>query len=277
MALPLRPVVIIDAGRIKLSTIFADLIAFRNVFLLLVKRDLQIRYSQTFLGILWVILQPASATLAFWLVFGKLAHVPSEGVPYPLFALAGLVPWMFFSNGISNAGNSLLNNSAIIGKVYFPRMLIPFAAVAGGTVDFAISFLIQIGASLYSGVFPSLWRIPFFFLLTAILVALTLGVGMTLSVLTVKYRDIRHALPFVIQFALFVTPISYPAKLLPHQFSWLGWMNPVAGIIEGYRSFWFNHPIDWSSLGFSGLVTLMFLAASTMLFQHREAEVADIL
>src|SRR2546421_6385579 len=191
-----------------------DLWVYRELLYFLTWRDIKVRYKQTLLGASWAIIQPLFTMLLFTLFFGKLAHVPSDGVPYPIFAYAGLLPWTFFSNAVTNSGNSLVGSSNLITKVYFPRMIIPGAAVGAGLVDFAIAFIILIVLMIYYGV-AFTWSIVMLPVLIILLTLLAIGVGMWTSALNVKYRDIRYALPFVIQLWLFASTVIYPASLMP--------------------------------------------------------------
>src|SRR5437660_12885532 len=197
-----------------------DLWVYRELLYFLTWRDIKVRYKQTLLGASWAIIQPFFTMLLFTLFFGKLAHVPSDGVPYPIFAYAGLLPWMFFSNAVTNSGNSLVGSANLITKVYFPRVVIPAAAVMAGLVDFFFAFLTLIALMFYYRVPPStsLLALPGLVLLTA---TLALAVGMWMSALNVKYRDVRYALPFLIQLWMFASPIIYPSSMVPAKWHWL--------------------------------------------------------
>ena len=274
---PTVPTTVIRAGKFTFQESFSDILLHRHTFLLLIKRDLQIRYSQTILGIAWVVLQPLSITLAFWLVYGQMTRITYTEIPYPLFVFTGLVPWMFFTNAITNGSNSLLAYSSIIGKVYFPRLLIPLAVVSAGLVDFIIGIVIQVGIAFYYGGHLDPMRIPFFILNVVLLLMLSVGLSLNLAILTFKYRDLRYVLPLLLQFGLFVTPISYPIGILSSRIGWLAELNPMLGIIEGYKAFWFNQVIPWYSLGISTLFAGVILVLGFFLFQQRESELADIL
>jgi lipopolysaccharide transport system permease protein len=239
-------------------------------------RDIKVRYKQTLLGASWAIIQPFFTMLLFTLFFGKLAHIPSDGVPYPIFAYAGLLPWTFFSNAVTNSGNSLVGSSNLITKVYFPRMIIPGAAVGAGLVDFAIAFIILIVLMIYYGVALT-WSILMLPVLVILLTLLAIGVGMWTSALNVKYRDIRYALPFVIQLWLFASPVIYPASLMPLKWRWVLWLNPLSGIIEGFRSSLLGtNRFDWTALGLSTALTLAVLVYSAYTFRRMEKVFADI-
>jgi lipopolysaccharide transport system permease protein len=238
-------------------------------------RDVKVRYKQTLLGAAWAVIQPLFAMAIFTLFFGRLAGVPSDGIPYPIFAYAGLLPWMFFSNAVTNSGNSLVGSSNLITKVYFPRMIIPAAAVGAGLIDFAIALLILVVLMIYYGIAVSV-NLLMFPVLVALTILLALGVGMLMSGLNVKYRDVRHALPFLIQLWMFATPIVYPASLVPGKWRLAYALNPLTGIIEGYRCSLFGRTFDWSSLATSAGITLAILIYSAYSFRRMEKSFADV-
>jgi len=257
-----------------------DLWHYRELLFFLTWRDIKVRYRQTVLGVVWAIIQPLFAMLIFTLFFGRLAGMPSDGIPYPLFAYAGLLPWMFFSTAVTTSGNSLVGSANLISKVYFPRLLIPASAVGAALVDFAVSFGLLIAMMIWyyaQGLVElpglGLLLLPLLVFLTGLL---ALGVGLWLSALNVKYRDIRHALPFLIQVWMFATPIIYPASLVPERYRWVLALNPLAGIIEAYRSALFNRPFDWVSLGVSAAVTLVILIFAAYGFRQMEKNFADL-
>ena len=253
-----------------------DLWAYRELLYFLTWRDVKVRYKQTILGAAWAIIQPLFAMLLFTLFFGKLAGMPSDGIPYPIFAYAGLLPWMFFSNAVTNSGNSLVGSANLITKVYFPRMIIPGAAVCAGLVDFAIAFVILIALMIYYRVALS-WNLLAVPVLLALTTLLALGVGMWTSALNVKYRDIRYALPFLIQLWMFASPVIYPASLMPQKWRWVLWLNPLTGIIEGFRSSLFSaNRFDWTALGLSTTITLAVCVYSAYHFRRMERIFADI-
>jgi lipopolysaccharide transport system permease protein len=253
-----------------------DLWVYRELLYFLTWRDIKVRYKQTLLGASWAIIQPFFTMLLFTLFFGKLAHMPSDGIPYPIFAYAGLLPWTFFSNAVTNSGNSLVGSSNLITKVYFPRMIIPGAAVGAGLVDFAIAFIILIVLMIYYGVALT-WGIVMLPVLIVLLTLLAIGVGMWTSALNVKYRDIRYALPFVIQLWLFASPVIYPASLMPLKWRWVLALNPLTGIIEGFRSSLLGtNRFDWTALGVSTAFTLGMLVYSAYTFRRMEKVFADV-
>jgi lipopolysaccharide transport system permease protein len=213
--------------------------------------------------------------LIFTLFFGRLAGVPSDNIPYPVFAYAGLLPWTFFANAVSSSGNSLVGSANLITKVYFPRMIIPAAAVGAGLVDLGISFLVLIPLMVYYGVTIT-WNVlmlPVFVALTALL---ALGVGMWLSALNVKYRDVRFALPFLVQLWMFVSPVIYPTSFLPERWRLLFALNPMTGIIEGYRSALFGHAFNLKALLLATSITLAVLVYASFSFRRMEKSFADI-
>lgn len=276
-SLPDQPVVTIEPSKSWVALNLRDLWSYRELLYFLTWRDVKVRYKQTALGVAWAIIQPLFTMLIFTLFFGKLAGIESQtgGVPYPIFAYAGLLPWMFFSNALTTSGNSLVGSAHLITKVYFPRMMIPGAAVAAGLVDFAIAFVILVILMFYYGVAPA-WTALMLPVLVMMTVVLALGMGMWLSALNVKYRDVRFALPFLLQLWMFVSPVIYPSSFLPEKYRWLLMLNPVSGIIEGYRSSLFGKPFNWPALGVSALIGLVLLVYSSYSFKRMERSFADI-
>ena len=249
--------------------------AYRELLFFLIWRDVKVRYKQTVLGAAWAIIQPLCTTIIFTLFFGRLVNMPSDGIPYPLFAFAGLTIWTFFSNAVTNSGNSLVGSSHLITKVYFPRMIIPGAAVGAGLLDLAIASVILLGMMFWYGT-PltfGLLLFPVIILLTALL---ALGVGMWMSALNVKYRDIRYALPFLIQLWMFATPIIYPTSLVPAKWRWALALNPLTGIIEGLRAALFGRPLSWTLLIISTITTLLILVCAAFAFRSMEKSFADV-
>ena len=274
-ALPEEPLVVIEPNRNWSTLDLQDLWAFRELLYFLTWRDVKVRYKQTGLGVAWAIIQPLFTMLVFTLFFGRLAGVPSDNVPYPVFVYAGLLAWTFFANAITNSGNSLVGSAHLITKVYFPRMIIPGAAVAAGLVDFAIALIILAVLMIYYGVTVT-WSILMFPVVVLLTTLLALGTGMWLSALNVKYRDVRFALPFLVQLWMFVSPVIYPASFLPEKNHWLLWLNPMTGIIEGYRSTLFGRRFDWMALGCSTAITFILLIYSSYYFRRMEKSFADV-
>jgi lipopolysaccharide transport system permease protein len=275
--LPDKPLLTIEPRKAWVELNLSDLWAYRELLYFLTWRDVRVRYKQTVLGVAWAILQPLLAMLIFTVFFGRLAglNARTEGIPYPLFAYAGLLPWTFFANSVTNSGNSLIGSANLITKVYFPRMLIPGAAVAAGLVDFAVGFALLVFLMFYYKISVSLnlLLLPVLILLTAIL---ALGVGMWLSALNVKYRDVRFALPFLIQLWMFISPVIYPSTIVPESWRGILWLNPLSGIIESYRSSLFGRPFNWGQLAASFLITSIILLYASYSFRRIERSFADL-
>lgn len=250
----------------------SELWSYRELLYFLVWRDVKVRYKQTVLGAAWALLQPLLLMLIFTFFFSHLAGIKTN-VPYPLFAYAGLLPWLFFANAVTNSGNSLIGNTNLITKVYFPRLLIPAAAVAACLVDLAIAFLLFVVLMIYyrADVGPEILLVP---LPIILLTLLALGVGLLLSALNVKYRDIRYALPFLIQVLMFASPVIYP---VPTSWRWLLALNPLTGIIESFRTAFFGGPVDWLAIGLSSAITLVILLLATVSFRRMEQSFADLI
>jgi lipopolysaccharide transport system permease protein len=277
--LPDQPLVTIEPDRGFGGAWLRELWAYRELLLFLAWRDIKVRYKQTTLGILWVVLQPLLMTIVFSTFFGVLARVPSDGLPYPLLVFAGLLPWNFFSVAVIQSGSSIVGNTNLITKVYFPRLIIPAAAIAARLVDFGVAFLILIGLMAYYRVVPSSQAaaLPALVLLTSLL---ALGCGTLVAALNVKYRDVGVLLPVVMQLWMFVSPVLYSSQLIRN--AWprgyrIYELNPLAGIVEGFRSALFGRPLDWLALGRTGAITLIVLAGSAYLFRRIERGFADVI
>src|SRR5215208_5724669 len=273
--LPDEPLVVIEPNNGWSALDLRDVWAFRELLYFLTWRDVKVRYKQTELGVAWAIIQPLFTMLIFTLFFGRLAGVPSDNVPYPIFAFTGLLAWTFFSNAITNSGNSLVGSAHLITKVYFPRMIIPGAAVAAGLDDFAIAFVILVLMMIYYGVGITL-NILMFPVMVLLTTLLALGTGMLLSALNLKYRDVRFALPFMVQLWMYLSPVIYPTSFLPAKLRSLLLLNPMTGIIEGYRSALFGRPFNWIALAVSTVITLILLIYSSYSFRRMEKSFADI-
>ena len=253
-----------------------ELWAYRELLYFLVWRDVKVRYKQTAIGAAWAVIQPLTTMVIFSLIFGGLAGIPSDGAPYPLFAFAALLPWQLFANALGSAGNSLVGSQSLITKVYFPRLLIPLAAVLGGLVDFAIAFLILLAMLLAFGVAPSpaLLALPLFVLLA---LASALAVGLWLSALNVQYRDVRYTIPFLTQIWLYATPVVYPSSLVPAPWRALLWLNPLAGVVEGFRWALLGTPAPPAALlALSAASVAALLAGGLVYFQRVEGGFADV-
>lgn len=274
--LPAEPLVVIQPTKRWSLLSFKDIWAYRELLFFLTWRDVKVRYKQTALGAAWAILQPLFMMIIFTIFFGRLAAVNSAGVPYPVFALAGLVPWTFFSNSITASGNSLVGSANLITKVYFPRLIVPAAAMLAGLVDFVLAFVLLCVLMLYYQIIPTIQILflPVLVLLTALF---SLGVGTWFSALNVKYRDVRFALPFLIQLWLFVSSVILPSSAIPQKWRWLLTLNPMSGIIEGYRAALFGLPFDWPALGIASGLTILTLLYAIYAFGRVERSFADII
>ncbi|MCC2644035.1 MAG: Polysaccharide transporter permease protein [Nitrospira sp.] len=249
---------------------------YRSLLYFLSWRDIKVRYKQTLLGVLWAIIQPFFTMVVFSIFFGNLARMPSDGIPYPIFAYVALVPWTLFANALTQSSNSLVQSSNLIKKVYFPRLIIPLSSVLAGTMDFIFAFLVLLGMMFFYGILPTMnvvW-LPFLLLLTC---GTALGVGLWLSALNVQFRDVRYTIPFLTQFWLFATPIAYPSSLLSEPWRTLYGLNPMAGVVEGFR---------WALLGtqtapspiiiVSSCATCLLIISGLYYFRRMERTFADI-
>jgi lipopolysaccharide transport system permease protein len=256
---------------------FRELWEYRELVYFFAWRDIKVRYKQTVLGALWAIIQPFFTMVIFSLFFGRLAKVPSDGLPYPIFSYAALVPWTFFANALTQASNSLVLSSNMIKKIYFPRLALPIATMLAGVIDFAIAFIVLLGMMLFYGLVPTLnivW-LPFFLLLALVT---SLGVGLWLAAMNVQFRDVHYTIPFLTQAWLFMTPIAYPSSLLSEPWRTLYGLNPMAGVVEGFR---------WALLGtdtapgpmtiVSAVVALALFVSGAFYFRRMEQSFADVL
>ncbi len=275
-ALPDAPLITIESEETGVQLALSDLRDYRELLYFLTWRDIKVRYKQTALGAAWAILQPLATMLLFTLVFNRLAGLDTGRIPYPIFAYTGLLIWTFFSNAVTNSTSSLINNTNLITKVYFPRAFIPAAAVAAGLVDFAIAGLILVGLVVYYGITPG-WQIVFLPSFVLLSVLLAFAVGMLISALTVKYRDLRHALPFMIQFWMFASPVIYPSSRVPGRWRHLIALNPLTGLIEGFRVSLFGGAFDCLSVACGVAITLLLLAGSFYIFRRIEDTFADLI
>jgi len=270
-------VIVVKPSKGWISLKLGELWEYKELLYFLAWRDIKVRYKQTVLGAAWAIVQPFFTMVVFSLFFGKLAKVPSDGIPYPIFAYAALVPWTFFANGLNQSSNSLVGSANLIKKVYFPRLVVPIASVISGVFDFILAFLVLLGMMLYYAIFPKaniVW-LPFLLLLT---LTTSLGVGLCLSALNVQFRDVRYTVPFLTQFWLFATPIAYPSSLLSQPWRTLYGINPMVGVVEGFR---------WALLGtdtapgaivlVSSLVALALLVGGAFYFRRLEKSFADVI
>jgi lipopolysaccharide transport system permease protein len=269
-------VLLIRPARGWLRLNLPELWEYRELLYFLVWRDIKVRYKQTALGAAWAVLQPLLTMAVFSVFFGRLAKVPSDGVPYPVFAYTALLPWQLFAYALTESANSLVGSQNLLKKVYFPRLVVPISSVLSGLVDFAISFVVLLGLMLYYGVVPtrSIVLLPAF-----VLLALTtaLSVGLWLSALNVQFRDVRYTIPFLTQFWMFGTPVAYPSSLVPERWRPLLGLNPMAGVVDGFRWALLGQsaspgPLLWVSVA----AVLILLAGGLMYFRRMESTFADI-
>lgn len=274
--LPGEPTFVFDSRAARVTVNLRDLWVHRELLYFLVWRDVKIRYKQTALGAAWAIIQPVLAMLIFTLIFSRVAGIDSNGVPYPVFAFAALLPWIFFAGAITNSGGSLVGSAHLITKVYFPRLIIPIAAVGAGLVDLAVAFPLLIVLMFYYhiGLTLNILLLPLLVVLTMLL---AMAVGVWLSGINVKYRDVKFAMPFLVQIWMYASPIAYPASVVPARFRLLYSLNPLTGIIEGYRAAFFGLAIDWRALGIASLITLAMCVFASYQFRKMETSFADII
>src|ERR1700693_3669250 len=269
-------ITVIEPGRGWFSWNLRELGEYRELLYFLVWREIKVRYKQTVIGAGWALLQPVMTMAVFSLFFGRLAHMPSGGVPYPIFFYCALLPWTYFANALGGATGSLVEHQRMITKIYFPRVLLPLSSVIAGLVDFAISFFLMVGMVLYYHLQPGgavLW-VPAFLLL-AIMTAF--GAGLWLSAINALYRDVRYVMPFLIQFWMFASPVAYPSSLVPERWRWLYGMNPMAGVIEGFRwAFTGQARPDGTLLAVSGLMVVAMVLGGLSFFRRVEGTLADV-
>ena len=271
----MEPVYVVEPSTGRVTLGLREFWDYRELLYFLVWRNLKARFKQTAIGVIWVILQPLLTMMVFTIFFGRLANVPSEGVPYPIFTFTALLPWQLFAHAVTQSGNSLISSQSLITKVYFPRLIIPTAGVLEGLVDFGLAFLIFAGMMVFYGVVPTAaaLALPLFVLLAC---AAALAVGLWLSALNVRYRDVHYTIPFLVQFWLIATPIAYPASLVPDRWRLLYGLNPMAGVVEGFR---------WALLGapdrlhpsvfVSAAAVVLLLVGGVVYFRRMERTFAD--
>lgn len=274
--LPDEPLVVIKPGKSWVALNLHDLWVYRELLYFLIWRELKVRYKQTVLGVLWVILQPLLITLIFTVFLGILARVPSDRVPYPLFAYAGIVAWTFVSNSILNCGTSLVGNANLITKVYFPRMIVPAATIGGRLVDFGIGLILLVALMLYYRVLPTraILMLPVLLLLMTLF---SLGVGLWMAALNVKYRDIGLILPVLIQLWMFASPVVYPVTMIPAGWRSVYALNPLVGIIQGFRASLLGLGFDWWALGVATVFGVVLLVSAAFAFTRMQRDFADLI
>jgi lipopolysaccharide transport system permease protein len=268
---------LIEVGRSQsIGQTLIDLWHHRELLYFLVWKDIKVKYKQTVLGVAWVVLQPLIGMGLFTLLFGKLAKLPSDGLPYPLFYYTSLLSWTYFSTALITASNSVLSSTSLITKVYFPRILLPAAAVIGSLLDLCIASVILFGLLIFYQVplAPELGILP---IVLVLLVVFTLGMGQLVAALNVNYRDIKHALPFVVQLCFFASPVLYPISLVPEHYQWMVSLNPMAGIIETTRALIAGRAAPWDSLGMACAVSATVFVFGLYYFQRTARRFADVI
>ena len=256
---------------------FKELREYKDLLYFLIVRDIKVRYKQTVLGGLWAIIQPFFMMVVFTLFFGRLAKIPSDGIPYPIFNYSAMVAWTYFANALGNSGNSLVGNANLVSKVYFPRIIIPLSPILAGLLDFAIAFLVLIAMMLYFHIYPTcmVFLLP---LLIVLMISTASGVGMFLSALNAKYRDVRYTITFLVQFWMFASPIVYPSSIVPEKYRLIYALNPMAGVIEGFRSILLGSvafPTNMVMISFA--ISSMLLLLGAFYFKQTERYFADII
>ena len=270
--------IILEAGRSE-RHYWLDLWRYRELFAVLAWRDLAVRYKQTVIGVVWALIRPLLTMIVFTFVFGRIAKLPSDGgAPYALMVAAGMIPWSFFATGLAEASNSLVVNSNLISKVYFPRMLVPAATIVVAFVDFAVSFCMVIFLWFWYHYWPS-WQLAFLPLFVVLAFAATLGPSLYLTAFNVKYRDFRYVIPFLVQFGLYVSPVGFSSSVIPSSWKLVYAINPMVGVIDGFR--WCllggNSPLDSTQLSISVAVTLLLLYLGIRQFKRTESSFADMI
>jgi lipopolysaccharide transport system permease protein len=272
-----KPELVIEAGRAE-RQYWQDLWRYRELFYFLAWRDILVRYKQTAIGIAWALIRPFLTMVVFTVVFGNLAKLPSEGVPYPILVFSAMLPWQFFANALSECSNSLISNSNLISKVYFPRLIVPISAIVVSFVDFMISGIILLGLMAYYAYVPS-WRILMLPVFVAIAFAASIGAGLWLASLNVKYRDFRFIVPFIVQFGLYISPVGFSSSIVPEQYRLLYSLNPMVGVIDGFR--WSilggESKIYWPGFSLSLCLVFLLLITGIAYFRKTEKTFADVI
>ena len=272
-----RPVVLIQPRRGWLSFDLKAVYRYRELLYFLVWRDVLVRYKQAAIGVAWVVLQPLLTMVVFTIIFGQFAKLPSDGLPYPIFSFTALLPWNYFAQAISRSGISLVSNANLISKIYFPRLIVPISGALGPLVDFAISFIILLGMMVWYGIAPT-WGVLALPFLTLLAVVTAVAVSLYLSALNVKYRDIGHAIPFLVQFWLYASPVVYSVNIIPQKWRLLYSLNPMVGVIEGYRwALLGKERPDYGVMAVGVVVASVLLLGGLVYFKRTERFFADII
>jgi lipopolysaccharide transport system permease protein len=270
------PVIILKPSGGWASLKLLELWEYRELLYFLIWRDVKVRYTQAVLGVGWALIQPLMTMMIFSVIFGHLAKLPSEGIPYPIFSYAALLPWQLFSSALTRTSSSLIGNAHLLTKVYFPRLIIPFSAIGAGLVDFGISFVVLLGLMFYYAIVPT-WTILWLPLLVVFVLLTGLGVGLWLSALNVQYRDVQHMIPFLVQVWMFASPVAYSAELIPKGI-WrvLYGLNPMAGVIQGFRWALLNGDPPGELMLLSVVIVMILLVTGLFFFKRMERTFADI-
>jgi lipopolysaccharide transport system permease protein len=276
-ALDERPVLVIEAGRTELHY-WRDLWRYRELFYFLAWRDILVRYKQTVIGVAWALIRPLLTIVVFTIVFGRLAKLPSEGVPYPILVCAAMLPWQLFASSLAEAGNSLVGSANLISKVYFPRLIVPASAVAVSLVDFAVSFAVLVALMAWYGVAMD-WRLMALPLLVLVAIGTAMGAGLWIAALNVKYRDFRYVIPFLVQAGLFISPVGFSSTIVPEEWRLLYSLNPMVGVIDGFR--WavlgVDTPLYWPGMLLSVVLISLLLVTGVRYFRRTERTFVDVI
>ncbi len=253
-----------------------ELKEYRDLFYFLVWRDIKVLYAQSVLGLAWAILNPLTQIVIFSVVFGRVAKIPTEGIPYALFTTVAIIPWTYMSEAMTQSSQSLVSGQGMLGKIYFPRLIFPLTSILSKLIDFGISLFILVGVLVYYRVMPT-WNLLYLPLFFGMMVAIPAGVGMGLSALAIRFRDVKHALPFVVRMLIYLAPIVYSASKIPEKYRMLYSLNPVVGVIEGYRSCILGTPIPWNYIWPGMITTVLFVVGGALYFKKMERVFADVI
>lgn len=255
-----------------------DLWQYRELFWFLSWRDILVRYKQTVIGVLWAVIRPVLAAVVFSVIFGRFAKLPSDGMPYLVFVFSAMLPWQFFASSLSDSSASLIGNANMISKIYFPRIIMPVSTVVVNLMDFVITFVILLALMIYHGM-PVTWRMLALIPMVGVAFGASIGAGFWLSALNVKYRDFRYIVPFVVQFGLYVSPVAFSSSIVPEQWRWLYSLNPMVGVIDGFRWAVSNGvaPFQWASFGLSLTMIALVLITGVLYFRKTERVFADVI
>lgn len=271
-----EPIVVIEPKTGWQSINLKELVAYRDLFYFLVWRDIKVLYAQTILGLSWAVLNPLVQIVIFTVVFGKVAKIPTEGIPYILFSTVGIIPWTYMSESMNMATQSLISGQAVLGKVYFPRLIFPATPVLSKLVDFCISMVIIVGVSIYYRVYPTL-NLLLFPLLVIMMMSISASVGLWLSALAIRFRDVRHAMPFAVRMLMYSAPVVYSASSIPEGYRMLYSLNPIVGVIEGFRACFLGTPVPWQFIWPGVITATILLVTGLQYFKRMEKIFVDVI